>query len=74
MLRQLYNRRCIGGRHTFIENTLKGFPKNDRGQGKSALDYLVKINLIILKSTSYGKQISLNPRLIKDVKQIIDPN
>ena len=73
VLRRLYNRRCIGGRHTSKESTLKGFPKNDRGQGKSALEELIKRNLIVRKPTSYGEQISLNQNLIKDIEQIINP-
>lgn len=74
VLRRLYGIRCIGGKHTSRENTLRGFLKSDRGKGKSAIDELVKRNLIIPKSTSYGEQISLNSHLIKDIKQIINPN
>ncbi len=74
VLKRLYNLRCIGGKHTSKENTLKGFPKSDRGQGRSALDELIKRNLIIAKPTSYGEQIFLNLNLIRDVKQIINPD
>lgn len=74
VLKRLYNLRCIGGKHTSRENTLRGFPKSDRGRGRSALDELIRRNLIISKPTSYGEQIFLNPNLIKDVKQIINPD
>ena len=73
ILKHLYNCRCIGGKHTSRENTLKGLPKNEKGNGKSALNELIKRNLIISKPTSYGEQIALNPRLIKDIQQIINP-
>ena len=74
ILKRLFTRRCIGSKHTSRENTIRGFPKNERGKGKSALDELIKRNMIIPKSTSYGEQISLNINLIKDIKQIINPN
>ncbi len=74
VLKRLYSIRCIGGKHTSKENTLKGFPKSDRGRGKTALNELIRRNLIIPKSTSYGEQISLNSKLIKDVKLIINPD
>lgn len=74
ILMRLYTLRCIGGKHTSRENTLRGFPKNERGKGKSAIDDLIKRNMIIPKITSYGEHISLNTHLIKDIKQVIDPN
>ena len=74
VLKRLYSLLCIGGKHTSRENTLRGFPKSDRGRGKSALNELIKRNLIVSKPTSYGEQISLNPDLIKDISRVINPN
>lgn len=74
VLRRLFNTRCIGGKHTSRESVLKGFRKNERGKGKKSIDVLIRRNLIIPKTTSYGEQISLNPNLTRDILQIINPN
>lgn len=74
VLRRLWNLKCIGGKHTSRENTLRGFQKSKRGKGTDAINELIRRNLIIPKSTSYGEQIALNPRLIRDIRQIINPS
>ena len=67
ILFKLYKRGNWGGSHTAFENLKKGFKDGDLGRGslkrveKMARE-LVRAGLIIPKPTSYGLQVSLNPR------------
>lgn len=74
ILDRLYNLRCIGGKHTSRENVLKGFYSHERGIAEKKLDELIKRNYIIPKPTSYGEQISLNPSMIVDIKNFLNPS
>ncbi|MFH0972252.1 MAG: hypothetical protein V1835_06860 [Candidatus Micrarchaeota archaeon] len=61
----------IGGRHTAIENLRKGFAKNDYPLIEVAISDLTKEGFLIIKPTSYGKQVSLNPAKLDEVKTIL---
>jgi hypothetical protein len=74
ILGKLYRHRYIGGRHTSIDNVPKGFPKNETRNIEKALKSLVKEDYILQKPTSYGTEICLNPRKIKEIRKIIDPS
>ena len=63
--------RFIGGRHTSADNVPRGFPKQLRGEAKDALKSLMKKGYIIAKPTSYGLQVSLNPRRIEEIRAIL---
>jgi len=74
ILEKLLRHEYIGGRHTAFENVSKGFPKHLVGDVKKAAKELVKMNLILQKITSYGLQVSLNPRKMEEIEKIIrDP-
>jgi hypothetical protein len=66
ILFKLYRRGNWGGSHTAFENLKKGFKESELGKGglkrveKMARE-LVRAGLIVLKPTSYGLQVSLNP-------------
>ena len=68
---KLYRHKYIGGRHTNEDNIPKGFPQVDRDNIKDALNELIKRGVVISKPTSYGKEISLNPRY-RDLLEFID--
>jgi len=72
ILGKLYRHRYIGGRHTSIDNVPKGFPKSENRNIEKALKSLVKEEFILQKPTSYGTEICLNPRKIKEIRKIID--
>ncbi len=74
ILGKLYRHRYIGGRHTSIDNVPKGFPKGETRNIEKALKSLVKEDYILQKPTSYGTEICLNPRKIKEIRKIIDPS
>jgi len=72
ILRKLYRHRIIGGRHTAVEHLTRGLPKHAVGEAKNAINELVKEGLILSKPTSYGLQVSLNPKTIDKVSKIIE--
>ncbi len=72
ILGKMYKLRYIGGRHTSEDNVVKGFPKHARGDLKKALKELIKEGYILPKPTSYGLEVSLNPRVIGDIKRILE--
>ncbi len=71
ILRKLYRRRIIGGKHTAFEHITAGMPTHLHGEAKNVADELIKAGLILAKPTSYGLQISLNPR-IEEITRIIE--
>jgi len=74
ILEKLLRHECIGGRHTAFENVSRGFPKHLIGEVRKTAKELVKMNLIMQKITSYGLQVSLNPRKMEQIEKIIrDP-
>ena len=46
--------------HTAVENLQKGFPKDLVGRVKEIITELKKENVLFVKKTSYGEQISMN--------------
>jgi len=74
ILEKLLRHEYIGGRHTAFENVSKGFPKHLVGEAKKTARELVKMNFVMQKITSYGLQVSLNPRKMEQIEKIIrDP-
>lgn len=71
ILRKLYRRRIIGGKHTVVENLTKGLPKHVVGEAKKAAEELIKEGLVIKKPTSYGLQVSLNHQRINEITKLI---
>jgi len=64
---KLYKIGNWGGGHTAYENLKKGFKKSDLGKSglkriDKAVKELVRSGLIEQEPTSYGLQVSLNPR------------
>ena len=57
-----------------MDNVPKGFPKSETKNIAKALKSLIKEDYILKKPTSYGTEICLNPRKIKEIRQIIDPS
>jgi len=67
----LYNQNYIGAKHTSPTNALKTFKKHERGNAEKVLKQLKTLGYVIFHPTSYGTQISLNKKHIKEIKQII---
>ena len=62
----------MGRRHTSEDNVTKGFPKHAHGEIKKALKLLIKEGYIVPKPTSYGLEVSLNPRTIAEIRRILE--
>lgn len=73
ILENLLNRRIIGEKHTSEDNAIKCLPKDIRGDGKKALKKLIREGYILPKITSYGLEVSLNPRRLQEIIQITKP-
>jgi hypothetical protein len=71
ILNKMKRKRLIGRRHTDIKNIRKGAPPNFYTQIDDSIKELIKEGVIILKITEYGKQVSLNPRLMKEINEFI---
>jgi len=72
VLRKLYRRRVIGGKHTAIENLTTGLPTHLVGEAKKAVEELVKEGLILKKQTSYGLQVSLNHERLNEITRLME--
>lgn len=71
LLRKMYLHNFIGEKHTSADNIPKGFPKDQRGEIKKALKKLIRNGYVTPKITSYGTEVSLNPRKIMEIRQLI---
>ncbi len=71
ILRKLYRRRIIGGKHTAVENLTKGLPKHVVGEAKKAVEGLMKEGFVLKKPTAYGLQVSLNHQRIDEITKLI---
>lgn len=71
IIRKFARRKIIGSKHTSIENIPKGMPKEVRKIVLEEVKQLIREGIILAHPTSYGMQVSLNPRKIKEIKEIL---
>ncbi|MBS1268985.1 MAG: hypothetical protein MAG458_01721 [Nitrosopumilus sp.] len=71
ILRKMHSYDYIGARHTSVDNLQRGFPSHVRGDVKKFVKRLIKLNLIILKSSTKEMHCSLNKSKIKEIEEII---
>ncbi|MFQ6120724.1 MAG: hypothetical protein ACE5KE_12685 [Methanosarcinales archaeon] len=71
ILRKLWKHRYIGARHTSFDNLPKGFPQHNKKEVKKIAKKLIKARYLISKPTSYGLEVSLNPKMLEEIKKII---
>ncbi len=67
IVKKLFQHGYIGGKHTDIENLKKGLPGHVKGDVKDAAKELVKEGILMIKPTSYGLHVSLNPQKRKEI-------
>jgi hypothetical protein len=72
VLWRLFRHHYIGGKHTSIDNLRKGFAKSDYKAVDRVISDLIKDGFLLKKPTFYGLQVSLNPRKIQEIRQIIE--
>ncbi len=71
VLNKLKRHRYIGGKHTDENNVRKGADPKDHSYIQDTLKELTKSGHIRIKPTAYGKHVSLNPRIIKEIDEFI---
>jgi len=71
IIKKLFYHGYLGGRHTDIENLKKGLPGHIKGDIKSVTKELLKEDLFLSKSTSYGIQVSLNPKKRQELEKYL---
>ncbi len=74
VLNKLKRHRYVGGKHTDITNVRKGANPQNYSQIDDIVKDLIEAGSIFVKITSYGKHISLNPRLIKEIDEFVQKN
>ncbi len=72
ILKKLKRRGKWGGAHTSFDKLTAGVPKHLRGDAKEAARDLIKSGLLFSKSTSYGLEVSLNPKRKDEIDNIIE--
>ena len=72
ILDKMYHNHLIGEKHTSADNVGKNFPKHMRGDAKKALKNLIRQGYVVPKITSYGLEVSLNPKRINEIRKIIN--
>lgn len=71
IVRNLYNRRYIGKKHCHRETALGRLLHEDGKQANKALDELIKSGIVQNHPTNYGNQFSLNPKRLKDIRDML---
>jgi hypothetical protein len=72
ILENLLEKNIIGEKHTSEDNAQKCLPKHLRGEAKKALKKLIREGYVIPKITSYGLEVSLNPRRLSEICRLIN--
>jgi len=72
ILKKLKRRGKWGHAHTSIDNLTSGVPKHLRGLAKDVAEELIKEGLLLAKPTSYGLEVSLNPKIKAKIDEIIE--
>ena len=57
--------------HTSMDNLSKSFPKDVRGRVKENVEKLIKDGYLLVKPTSYGKEVSLNVRKKQEIEEFV---
>lgn len=73
MLRKLLRDRRVGGRHTRIENAYgHHFSDQEKDVARRVAEWLEKDGILMPKLNEGSHHISINPRRLRDVGQIVD--
>ncbi|MBI2629645.1 hypothetical protein HYW76_00940 [Candidatus Pacearchaeota archaeon] len=71
ILYHLRRKRVIGAKHTHYDTLKFGFPSHLGKDIKKIADELIKQGFIVVKSTSYGLQVSLNKDKLREIEDFI---
>ena len=73
IVRKLYRKRIWMHKHTNINNLPKGLSNVLRSSKdvRLAIDELLKENILLSKPTHYGLEVSLNPKMKREIEELI---
>jgi len=63
ILRKLYRRRVIGGKHTAVEHLTKGMPRHAAGMAKDVVKELIKEGFMPKAKRVFSRQPTKKPHL-----------
>ena len=74
ILRKMYRHRMWMHKHTNINNLQKGLSNAliSSKEVRKTIDGLLKEGFLLSKPTSYGLEVSLNPKKKKEIEELID--
>jgi len=74
IIRKLYRKRMWLHKHTNINNLPKGLSNKLRvsKEVKRVIGELLKDQILLSKPTHYGLEVSLNPKKIKEIEELVD--
>ena len=74
VVRKLYRKVMWLHKHTNINNLPKGLSNKLRvsKEVKKAIEELLKEQILLSKPTHYGLEVSLNPKKIKEIEELVD--
>ncbi len=72
ILKKLKRRGKWGHAHTSFNKLTSDISKHLRGLAKEVAEDLIKEGLLLAKPTSYGLEVSLNPRKKAEIDKIIE--
>ncbi len=75
MLRKMLRQERIGGRNipeALIKSRVKDLPKDEHRQAMKDWETCIKEGLILTKPKPYGTQVSLNPRKLKEIRELTE--
>lgn len=70
ILRNLLSRRRVGKSHCHREQAIGRLIHENGKRANRSLDELIKQGFILSHPTKYGDQVSLNPKRLKQIKEI----
>ena len=74
IVRKLYRKRMWMHKHTNINNLPKGLSNELRSSKdvKDVIEELLKEQILLSKPTHYGLEVSLNPKMKREIESLID--
>ncbi|MBN1501906.1 hypothetical protein JW930_00040 [Candidatus Woesearchaeota archaeon] len=74
IIRKLYRQKMWLHKHTNIHNLRKGLSNKLRvsKQVNQAIEELLEENLLLSKPTHYGLEVSLNPKKIREIEELVE--
>ncbi len=67
LLFKLYRHEVFGAHHLLEDNVLRGFPSDELGEFRAALEGLKRDGILVPKSTRHGQAVYIPPTLSNEL-------